>query len=95
MNEFLSAAELNTVFNLPIVATRMRICKDMSQQLHLEVTGKSAITNLMQQLCHTVVSFHDPCSAVNFVENWHLIQFFSFSFPSSKGKAQSGCECRE
>ena len=39
MNEVLSA-ELNTVFNLPVIATPMRIRKAMSEQLHREITGK-------------------------------------------------------
>jgi hypothetical protein len=38
-NEFLSA-EMNTVLNLPIIAIPMAICEDMSEQLHLEITGK-------------------------------------------------------
>jgi hypothetical protein len=39
VNEVLSA-ELNAVFNLSIIATPMRIYRDMSEQLHREITGK-------------------------------------------------------
>jgi len=38
-NEFISA-EINTVLKLPIIAIAMAICEDMSEQLHLEITGK-------------------------------------------------------
>jgi hypothetical protein len=38
-NEFLSP-EINTVLSLPIIAIRMTICEDMSEHLHLDVTGK-------------------------------------------------------
>ena len=48
MNAFLSA-ELNTFFNLPIIATPVKICKDMSGNFHLEITGKSAITDSLHK----------------------------------------------
>jgi len=38
---------INTVLNLPIKATPMRICEEMYEQLHREITGKCAITNFM------------------------------------------------
>jgi len=46
MNENLNTA-INTVLNLPIKATPMRICEEMYEQLHREITGKCAITNFM------------------------------------------------
>jgi hypothetical protein len=45
-NKFLSA-EINTVLNLPINAMPMAICEDMSEQLHIEIIGKCAMTNFM------------------------------------------------
>ena len=68
MKEYLNPA-LNTVLNLPINAKPMRICEEMSEQFHREITGKCGITNFMYTSCHTVVSVHDPCSAVNGGEN--------------------------
>jgi len=47
-NAFLSA-ELNTFFNLPIITTPMRICKDMSEHFHLDITEKSAMTNFFHK----------------------------------------------
>ena len=43
-NEILSP-KINRVFNLPITAMPMRVCKCMYEQFHLEITGNSAITN--------------------------------------------------
>jgi len=54
-NEFL-CAEINSVLILLIIAIPTAICKDMSEQLHLEITGKCAITNLIHKWSHTVVS---------------------------------------
>ena len=34
----------------------MAMCEDISEQLHLEITGKSAIKNSMHKWCHNVIS---------------------------------------
>jgi hypothetical protein len=52
----LISAKPNTAFNLPVIAMAMAICEDLSEQLHLEITGKSSITNFMHKWSHTVVS---------------------------------------
>ena len=38
----------------------MAMCEDISEQLHPEFTGKSALTTFMHKWCHTVVPIHDP-----------------------------------
>ena len=58
MNEYLSA-ELNTVYNLPIIAW-LWLCEDMPEELHPEFAGKCALTTFMDKCYHTVVTIHDP-----------------------------------
>ena len=84
MNENLNTA-INTVLNLPIKATPMRICEEMYEQLHREITGKCAITNFM----HCIINLW-PVLALNDGENLifllHLIQllFLLLSQPQKR-----------
>jgi len=43
----------------------MAIGEDMSEQMHPEFAGKCAVTTFIDKCYHTVVSIHDPWSAVN------------------------------
>ena len=61
-NEILSAKIIKGSI-LPIITIPTWIYEDMSEQLHLEITGKSAMRNLMHKWCHVLISMNDPCSA--------------------------------
>jgi hypothetical protein len=53
-----------TDFSLPILALTIRICKGMSEQLHLEIIVKCVLTHFIHKWRHAVVSIHDPRSAI-------------------------------
>ena len=54
MNEHITA-KLNAVCNLPIITTPMKKWDVISEQLQLEIIGKSALKNVM----HKIVSYRN------------------------------------